>query len=246
VLFVLNDITGDSAQDYVIAMTELEQNQLRDQWQAQMGRPPTEQELAGLTQQWIKEEIYYREAERLGLDADDVIIRRRLVQKLTFLTEDIATATDPTAEELTSHYQANLAQYTDPDRYSFEHRYFSSDRREDAEADARAALASNNIEGDPFMLQRQYSERSLRAIAELFGRDFSDALPELARDQWTGPVQSAYGWHLVKIDAHLPAAARSFESVVNQVANDVKLEKRAEANRVYYEGLKSRYEIIGP
>ncbi|MEE4282614.1 MAG: hypothetical protein V2I41_11775 [Pseudomonadales bacterium] len=74
----------DEAYQIVVGKQDLQR--LNDQWSMQMRRPPSEQELAGLVEQFIKEEIYYREAMRLGLDANDTIVRRRMVQKLTFLT----------------------------------------------------------------------------------------------------------------------------------------------------------------
>ena len=89
-LFYVSGFVDSSADDYRIELTPSDLTRLADQWEAQMGRPPSTSELNGLTEQWIREEIFYREAMRLSLDENDVIIRRRLVQKLTFLTEDIA------------------------------------------------------------------------------------------------------------------------------------------------------------
>ena len=57
----------------------------------QMRRPPTEQELDGLTQQLVSEEVYYRKALRLNLEVNDTIVRRRRVRKLTSLSEDLAS-----------------------------------------------------------------------------------------------------------------------------------------------------------
>ena len=119
----------------------------------QMRRPPSPQELSGLVDQYIREEIYYREARRMGLDANDTIVRRRMVQKLTFLTEDVATAAPLEETALKAYYDENIDEYRLPERISFKHRYFSSDRREDAEADARTALDDTEVTGDAFMLQ---------------------------------------------------------------------------------------------
>lgn len=245
-LFFFNGFVDSSAQDYRIELTDADVNRLADQWQAQMGRAPSATELNGLTEQWIREEIFYREAMRLSLDENDVIIRRRLVQKLTFLTEDIATSVPATPEELRTFYDDHLERYTDPDRYSFSHRYFSSERREDAEADALAALTDQHIAGDPFMLQRNYAERSLREVGELFGVKFADALAQLPIGEWAGPIRSAYGWHLVDIQQHLPSASRRYEEVSNKVANDLRLKRREEANKAFYENLKKRYDIFAP
>lgn len=253
-----------------IEVGPLVEQRIADQWQVQMGRAPTVEELQGLVDQWIKEEVYYREALRLGLDANDTIVRRRLVQKLTFLTEDIATAEEPSDGELAQYYEKNAQQYQQPARYSFRHRYFSADRRAEAEADARAALltladapaqgeATRNL-GDPFMLQLAFAERSQRQIADLFGQEFGDALTETtveksaqqapkqatkqAINQWTGPIRSAYGWHLIYITAVAQARQQPLAEVRDRVAADLTLSKRQSANARYYEDLLSSYEVV--
>ena len=239
-------LSSNDEGDYRIEITPGQQARIFDQWQAQMGRPPTPQEASGLMDQWVREEIFYREARKLGLDENDTIIRRRLAQKLTFLNEDLANAQPPTEAELAGFFQANLDDYLIPERYSFEHRYFSADRREDAEADARAALTSGDA-GDPFILQKSYAERSAREIGDLFGRDFTAALTTLADDQpdaWQGPIPSAYGWHLVRISSRQPAREPLMQEVMDSVQRDYLQDRRRRANDEFYQGLKQRYDIV--
>ena len=223
IFFAERLFAGDADSDYLIEITPGQQARIFDQWQAQMGRPPTEPEASGLLEQWIREEIFYREAKKLGLDDNDTIIRRRLAQKLTFLNEDLANAEAPSDAELAAFFQANLDDYLIPERFSFEHRYFSSDRRDDAEADAQAALAEPESAGDPFILQKSYAERSAREIGDLFGRDFADALAGLDRDQperWQGPIPSAYGWHLIRLIDTAPNREPLMSEVLEAVQRD--------------------------
>ncbi|MGD8417191.1 MAG: peptidylprolyl isomerase [Pseudomonadales bacterium] len=237
---------GGDAGDYRIDVTIGQQNRIMDQWQAQMGRPPTPDEARGLLEQWLKEEILYREAKKLGLDRDDTIIRRRLAQKLTFLNEDLANADEPSPAELAAYFEAHAADYRIPDRFSFEHRYFSNDRRQDAEADARAALDDPDAAGDPFILQNRYVDRSAREIADLFGTGFARALSELDADQpdvWQGPVRSAYGWHLVRITGRAPARDPLLSEVSDAVRRDLRQARRVEANDRFYQSLRERYEV---
>ncbi|MEQ8860004.1 MAG: peptidylprolyl isomerase [Pseudomonadales bacterium] len=246
-LFLVADVLGgDDSQRIVV--TDAERARLSAQWQSQMGRPPTDSELEALVEQWIREEIYYREAVAMGLEEDDVIIRRRLAQKLTFLTEDLATGRSPSEAELRSYYADNAERYSEPERFSFGHRYFSSERREQAQADAQAALATADsegaVQGDPFMLQRSYVERSQREIGELFGREFAAALSELPPGSWQGPVRSAYGWHLVRVEQREPARQLGFDEVIDRVAADYRQQQRREANEAYYQALLARYEIV--
>lgn len=235
--------------DYLIEVTPGQQARIFDQWQAQMGRPPTAQEASGLLDQWIREEIFYREARKLGLDDNDTIIRRRLAQKLTFLNEDLANAEAPSEAELAQFFQANINDYLIPERFSFEHRYFSSDRRANARADAQAALADADNPGDPFILQRSYAERSAREIGDLFGREFAEALAGLDRDQpeqWQGPIRSAYGWHLVRLTGSEASREPLMSEVLEAVQRDFLQQRRRTANDAFYESLKSRYQITLP
>lgn len=255
-LFWINATFNVEGSNKEISVGPLVEQRISDQWQVQMGRPPSAEELQGLVEQWIKEEVYYREALNLGLDANDTIVRRRLVQKLRFLTEDIATAAEPTQAELAEYYEQNAQQYQQPARYSFRHRYFSADRREQAQTDAEQALealtdapaqgeATRNL-GDPFMLQLAFAERSQRQIADLFGREFGAALPELSEGKWVGPVRSAYGWHLVYLTAVLPERQQPLAEVRERVAADLTLSKRQQANDRYYEDLLSSYDVVRP
>lgn len=246
-IFAAAEWFGEEDIPYTIDVGSQDLKRLSDQWAMQMRRPPTEQELQGLIEQYVKEEIYYREAQRLGLDRNDTIVRRRMVQKLTFLTEDIATALPPDEAGLRAFYDDNRDNYALPERFSFRHRYFSADRRADAKADAAAALAQPDERGDPFMLQRDYALRSQREVGDLFGRDFAAALAALEPSaQWQGPLQSAYGWHAVLLREKQSAYVQPFEQVRERVAVDAQQATRQTANEAYFAELRARYEIRYP
>jgi parvulin-like peptidyl-prolyl isomerase len=233
-----------------IVITAADLNRLSDQWETQMRRPPTDDEMKGLLDSFIREEIYYREAMRMGLDADDTIVRRRLVQKLTFLTEDVATAKAPDEAILREFYVAHPGNYTQPPRISFVHRYFSVDRRAAALADAQAAVKDEALADDPFMLQKSYAQRSEREIGDLFGRPFAAELFALGADSesggWLGPLRSAYGWHVVRVEEKLGAEMQPFETVRDRIVADWQMQARKAANDAYFESLQSRYAIELP
>jgi len=232
---------------YDIIISDADMQRLGDQWRMQMRRDASTEELDGLVNQLIKEEIYYREAQRLNLDQNDTIVRRRLVQKLTFLTEDIATAQAPDDQALRAFYEENLERYKLPERYTFTHRYFSADRRADAQQDATTALEDEAATGDPFMLQKAYAERSERDIGDLFGRDFAKDLSTLTpAENWQGPVRSAYGWHAVQLTEVNREAVETFETVRSRVLTDMQQATREAANRDYYDNLKAQYSITLP
>jgi len=249
-LLVIDNLRDVDKRDNLIEVNSQVKAHIADQWETQMGRAPTISEMSGLIDQWIKDEIYYREAIRLGLANDDTIVRRRLVGKLTFLTEDIATAQEPSVSELRAYYIENQNSYVEPVRYSFRHRYFSNDWREHAKNDASVALEKikNGTEpesiGDSFMLQTAFIARTADEIAALFGQEYSESLSELVSDDWVGPLQSAYGWHLVQIQARTQIRPLSFEEARSLLVSDLALERQQAANEDYYENLRDRYQVV--
>ncbi len=234
--------------DTTIQVGVLDIARLSDQWQAQMGRSPTETELAGLVDAHVREEMLVREALRMGLDANDVIVRRRLAQKLTFLTEDLALLEPATEADLMEFFESNVERYQVPARFTFSHIYFSPDRREAARADAEAALPAVNEDnwrtiGDPFMLRRTYAHVTVADIRKDFGTAFSQALPELEGDGWVGPVESGYGFHLVRIDRRTASRLPDFGEVRDRVGTDYDTQRRTDANDSYYETLAAQYRV---
>ena len=239
-----------------INVTAPDIKRLQDQWAVQMRRPATSGELEGLIDQFVREEIYYREARNLGLDENDTIVRRRMVQKLTFLTEDLATVLQPDDAVLREYYAERSEAYAIPETFSFKHVYFSADRRKDAHSDAIAAkkkadaITAKNITapvGDTFMLQPEYGRKTQRDIANIFGKGFAETLRSLEPDPaWQGPVESAYGWHLVQMVDRAPYQKQTFATVRDRVALDWQQAKRKAANADYYANLLNKYKIHRP
>ena len=242
------DALGPDPDDERIEVGVLDIARLSDQWRAQMGRDPTETELAGLVDAHVREEMLVREALKMGLDVNDVIIRRRLAQKLTFLTEDLALLEPATDAQLGAFFEADAERYRVPARFTFSHVYFSPDRRETARADAEAALPEVTADnwrtiGDPFMLRRTYAHVTVADIRKDFGTAFSEALPELEGGAWLGPVESGYGFHLVRIDRRTASRLPEFAEVRARVATDYDSKRRSDANDTYYETLAAQYRV---
>ena len=164
-----------------IELTADDLQQLEVAWTAQWRRPPTPEEMRGLVEGRVREEILYREALALGLDRSDTIVKRRLAQKMEFLAGDLSALRDPTPDELRAWYARNSERFAEPGRRSFRHAYFSTDRRGDRAATdamrARGKVADKAVDapvagtiGDPFMFQDYYADRSPKQIASIFGR----------------------------------------------------------------------------
>lgn len=252
-IFAFNRIAaGTSGGDTLIEVTAGDVARLEAAWSSQYQRPPTADERAMMVDDYVKEEILYREALKLGLDRDDAIVRRRLAQKLSFLSEDLASLGTPSESDLGGYYAAHKDDFTRPERISFVHVYFSGDR-DNAEGRAREALAALSSEdeaedawrglGDPFMLQTAYSERTHDELVELLGAPFADAAMAAAADEWIGPVRSPYGWHLVRVGARFPAELRPFAEVRDRVLAAFEAQRRRDANAKMFEALRARYKV---
>lgn len=204
----------------------------------------------------VREEIMYREALALGLDKDDAIVKRRMAQKMEFLTEDGAAAAEPERAELQAWFQHNAQRFASPPHLSFRQIYFSPDRRgERAHADAAAAqqqLASAPADaptprqGDTFMFHGALADQSPDQLAKNFGPGFARALFALPTGSWQGPIESGYGWHLVFVSASSPGRVPSFEEVEPEVAAAWKDEQRVEALRKAYDKLRAKYVVALP
>lgn len=213
-------------------------------------RPPTRQELDGLVREFVKEEVYYREALALGFDRDDEVVRRRLRQKIELLTVDVAEAVEPTRAELQAFLDAHPDRFRLEPSLSFRHIYFSGDRRgAAAEEDARRALERHGeavvagAVGDPFVLPEAFESLTPTQVSGYFGTRFADALLELEPGAWRGPIQSGYGYHLVRIDARTEGRLPALDEVRGTVRRELLVERRREADRALFEGLQERYDI---
>ncbi|TLD43647.1 MAG: hypothetical protein JETT_0078 [Candidatus Jettenia ecosi] len=252
---MVNQGDNKEKEDVPVAITHGRIRQLRETFTAQRGRSPTEEELHEIVEDRIREEILYREAMHLGLDRDDTIIRRRLAQKMQFLYEDLLTVKDPTDSELQQYFTAHADCYRQPDRVSFAHIYFSTDRRGivETEKTAQALLSDLRKEsisfepsdlGDPFLLQYDYQQYSEQEVAELFGNDFARAVFSLKTGEWEGPVLSSYGIHLVRVFERLEGRMPSLADIRSEVENDWRYARRQETNVAAYQRLRERYEVV--
>ena len=250
----LNPEAFEREVDNRIVITEDDLRQMSVQWLAQ-GRPAlTRQEWQSLIERKVREEVLYREALALGLDRDDTIIKRRLVQKMDFLAEDLAGLMEPTTEVLEAWYSENAERFALPPRATFRHVYFSPDRRgARAGDDARRALvlvsgngsdaAATAAVGDPFMFQNYYGDRTPAQVAASFGPGFAERLFQQSPGQWQGPIESGYGWHLVHVESITPGRIPVFEEVQDDVERDWINAQRREAKRRIYEQMRANYEV---
>jgi len=244
---------SDKPNDAQINVGSAQIERIQTAWEKQWRRLPTDKELQRLIEQFIQEEVLYREALALGLEKDDTIIRRRLAQKMRFLIQDIADQNQPKEADLKAFFEENQELFKSPARISFTHVYFNPDRRGAAAVeDARQVIESlkaNSVDrapdrGDPFMLHHDYVEISQQQATRLFGRQFAENLFTFRPGPWQGPIRSGYGIHLVRILEYVPARMPEFAEVVDRVRQDYKDRQRRKANDEAIKNLKARYRIV--
>jgi peptidyl-prolyl cis-trans isomerase C len=256
-LFVVYAFWGQQdteEQGRAINISAGEINWLADAWEKRWNRPPTEEEQAGLINQYLREMVLYREAVAMGLDKDDSVIRRRLGQKLEFLSQDLITPQPPTEDELQDYFKKHIDRYQKPDFVTMTQVFFDPDLRgdktlADAEAVKKQLQALKEVPqntksyGDSFMLQDYYPERTEAEMSKLFGSGFARSVFELSPEQWHGPVLSGYGTHLVYVHDHQRADPPTFVEAEEQVRQEWESEKREELNEQFVASVIARYDV---
>jgi peptidyl-prolyl cis-trans isomerase C len=243
------DDNDDTPQDR-IEVTAGTLSWLKEGFAKQWSRAPDETELRGLVDNHIREEVLYREALELGLDRNDTIVRRRMAQKMEFLSQDIAASVEPDEVTLREFFTESAARYAMAPRISFRHVYFSKERRGDKlDGDAKAALealtngANEESMGDPSLIPHEFENADPKEIAATFGDHFAAGLTAIPQGGWRGPVASSYGLHLILVSGRSEPETVAFETVRDAVMRDVVEARRQQANLDFIDRLKQRYEI---
>lgn len=215
-------------------------------------RPPTQAELEGLVNSFIKEEVNYREGLKLGLDQDDTIIRRRMQQKMEFLMEPNASELETSDEELEEYLAKNSEKFRIPASYKFQQIFLDPKKRSEPIVDANNILLRLNSEdsnvdfdqvGDPTLLPPRLGLTRVDRIAANFGGEFTDTLGDVELGVWSGPIKSTYGLHLVLIDERVEARNPALDDVRKAVVRDWQTIKRREIADARYQLLLDNYDV---
>ena len=226
---------------------------LADRFARTWRRPPTEQELQGLVEDYIRDEIFYREGRAAGLDRDDFVIRRRVRQKMEFLAEDMAAA-EPSDEQLAAYLASNPERFRTDDRLTFRQVFLSATRRGSAlDGDAKqiaemlvrtSASVDTAAIGDPFLLGEEFREMSRSDIARTFGEGFAEQLSTVASGRWQGPIPSTFGAHFVFVDERVKGSLPPLATVRDAVRREWQNARQIEAEQKLYRTLRDRYQIV--
>lgn len=247
-LFLLNAWRGE------IVVAEARVRNLASNFARTWQRPPTKEELDGLVESYVREEVMVREALALGLDRDDAVIRRRLQQKVEFVSEGAAALSMPTDDELRAYLSAHADTFRTEPRVGFTQVYLDPGKHAGAiDAEAKRLLdafngpgAARDIAslGDRLgLLDQRYEAMPQAEIGRLFGTKFAEVLVGQPVGQWVGPIASGYGAHLVRIDTLQPGSLPSLDEVRPLVEREWSNQKRQELGKAFYAQLRSKYAI---
>ncbi len=217
------------------------------------GRLPSAQEEREGLQAWLDEEMLYRHALKLGLDRDDIIVRRRLVQKMRFLIEDLEAPAPPSNQQLKSWMEADPERYQRPLKLSFEQVFLSRSKHKERLEKKGSTLLKRLQQGeapealgDPFFNGRRFQEKSEQEISAIFGRGLARALvASETLGRWLDPFKSSFGLHLIRIEARQPPRLAKLSELRKRVSRDYKKHQRRQANEKALEALRREYRVEG-
>ncbi|MBM0106590.1 peptidyl-prolyl cis-trans isomerase [Steroidobacter sp. S1-65] len=253
VLFVANQlIHGSSVQisTELITISRGRVNQLAESYRLLTGRLPSRAELQALVDDFADEEIAYREAIAMGLDADDTIVRRRMRQKLEFLAEEAEASEEPTDEQLAGWLAEHAADYRLPERISFRQVMASADvhgARMNEEAAAllkqlRSGADASRL-GDPSMLPSTLPSTTHQGVTALFGETFADAIFAHTGEGWFGPIVTPLGAHLISVLKREPARTMELAEIRGKLRSDWIEARRRDQREQFLARLRQRYSV---
>jgi len=243
---VVNDTGTDSSG--TISITPERIGQIATGFKGAWNRMPTAEELDNLIEEEIRSEVYYRDALALGLDRNDAIVRRRLRQKMEFLTDTGVYLKEPDPGELESYFTAHKLTYRSAPRLAFEQIYLGESPAEETVSETLKSLLSGppmdlSSLGQPTLLPAQLKLSQPDAIDSVFGKGFYNQIVGLPPGAWSGPVSSVYGTHLIRTLDGQPASMPPLEEVRDYVLNNWRAAKAEEYREQDYANRRSRYIV---
>ena len=217
---------------------------------AARGRPPSTAELDHLIEAWVREEILYREGVTLGLDRDDIVVKRRVRQKLEVLAEEDASTAAPAEADLAAYLSAHQDQFIQPAVLTFEQIFVG---HATGGPDVQLAVArvrdavrrGDDLDrlGTPSLLPQRMMDVPSDLVARDFGTAFADALERAPIGAWTGPIQGSFGSHFARVTARTPSRVPPLDAVRGQVVREWENERRRRARDDGYAKMRSKYEV---
>lgn len=251
-LFIIYGIvSNDQTNEETIVINDFDVDNIIASWEMQWKRLPTDEELKSLILQNIKQEIFYQEALKMNLDHNDEIIKRRLSQKMQFLSSDIASLNEPNDDEILAFYKDNIESYMSQNSYELYQIIYSLDYHNNPKAEAKNMLQSISQQdpkmaenlGDKMPFPFYFKSVDESELNRQLGLNFTDELEKIEVNQWTGPIQSGFGYHLVFIADKKESAPIPFNDIQADVLRDLEYENQKKMNEMIFEEFRKNYSI---
>ncbi len=250
-VFALWRVVAPPAPTRAIVVTTAMQRGFQQEHLRRHGRLPTADEARALVDRYVETEIMLREALALGLDRGDIIVRRRLVQKMEFLNQGVEPPTPPTDAELAALLARHAERYQLASRVSLTHVFVSTSLHpHDAPAVAaelRERIAAGEDParlGDPFLRGREVRNATEGELGGMFGPEFARAVQTLRLDEWSAPLASSFGLHLVRVSERSGGRPATVAEARRELVRDFEEEQRAERARRALVELRGRYDVV--
>ena len=235
-----------------IIVTEADVAHQAARWERMRGCPPTPAELKNAVDSYVRNEILYREALSRGMDREDPRVRLALIQKMEMMAAGQADAQSITEEDLVSFYALRKDQYKTPAKVSLMQIFFK--QTDGAEQQAMALLDQISKQepsdsewlalGDASMLEQVLTEVTATDLEAKFGAEFTADVLSLPEGQWSGPVRSGYGLHLVKISGRQAGTTPGLAAIRDKVEFDLLYETRIASQEQGYQEIAGKYQVL--
>jgi peptidyl-prolyl cis-trans isomerase C len=249
-LFAWHRAVAPPAEGDAIVVTAAVQRGFRQEHLRRHGRLPTPEEERALVERYVDTEVMLREALALGLDRGDIIVRRRLVQKMEFVSASLEPHVAPTDADLEALLARNAERYMLASRLTLEHVFVSSGTHPADGAAVAAELRERLVAGEdparlgePFLRGRTFRAQSEGELGGVFGPAFATAVAALPPDEWSAPIASSFGWHVVRVSERSGGRRATVAEVRRELERDWDEERRAESARTALQRLRARYDV---
>jgi PPIC-type PPIASE domain len=220
------------------------------QYVAARGREPSTTELNHLIESYVRDEILYREGLRLGLERDDIVVKRRVRQKIEMIAEEDASTRAPSDADLSAYLRANPARFVQPALLTFEQVFLGQPASGHGVVHAMAATrealrkgADSEELGQPTLLPHRMTRTPADLVARDFGASFAATLENMPVGEWVGPIDSSFGAHYVRVSDRTPAVAPQLAAVRDHVVREWENERRQRARNDAYARMRREYQV---
>jgi peptidyl-prolyl cis-trans isomerase C len=249
-LFLVFGPREPSDSDHIIIVDESDVAQLIAGWQRTWNRMPTREELQGILQSHVKDEVLYQEALNQGLDRNSAVVKRALITQMDMMAEGQGSQRDIGEADIQAYYNLRKEQFVRPAQLSFKQVYFDGEEDPGTLEMLRKRWNENDVDyetaresGKTTMLSPVITGMPADLVDREFGEGFAARVEGLEPGQWSSPVPSVFGWHLIYTDTLIPSGTRSLEEVRPEILQQLQYEDKEAAREQFYTELLQQYEI---